>query len=127
MLVGLTPFMEQQGIWDQISNPNNKDSTNPTTVYDPPWPPMGPVPSQARYIPWVTEIPTIRCPSDPGVGLPALGRTNYAACLGDSYFYSIQGAKQFRNNSGPAWTGACSVRTTIASFETFWTVCPTPS
>ena len=52
---------------------------------------MGPVPSQGRYIPWATEIPTLRCPSDPGVGLPALGRTNYAMCLGDSYFYSIQG------------------------------------
>jgi prepilin-type N-terminal cleavage/methylation domain-containing protein/prepilin-type processing-associated H-X9-DG protein len=103
VLVGLTPFMEQQGIWDTIANPNTRDATDPTVSYMPPWPPMGPVPSQARYIPWVSEIPTIRCPSDPGVGLPALGRTNYAACLGDSFFYSIQGARQFRNNNGPRW------------------------
>ena len=104
-LVGITPYMEQQAIWEQISNPNSRDATDSSINYAPPasWPPMGPVPSQARYIPWVTEIPTLRCPSDPGVGLPSLGRTNYAACLGDSYYYCMHGAKQFRNNSGPPW------------------------
>ncbi len=50
----------------------------------PPWPPMGPTPEVIQYIPWTTDIPTYRCPSDPGFGLPALGRTNYAACLGDA-------------------------------------------
>ncbi|MEO1619109.1 MAG: DUF1559 domain-containing protein [Planctomycetota bacterium] len=93
-LVGLTAFMEQQGIWETISNPNSRDSTDPSIIYNPPWPPMGPVPTQARYIPWTTEIPTLRCPSDPGVGLPALGRTNYAVNLGDSYFWSVQGPTQ---------------------------------
>ncbi|WP_149497191.1 DUF1559 domain-containing protein [Roseiconus lacunae] len=88
--VGITPFFEQQGLWDQISNPNTK-------IYDadarrsPPWPPMGPPTSQANYPPWRTEIPTMRCPSDPGVGLPAFGRTNYAACLGDSAWMMDQG------------------------------------
>ena len=97
VLVGIAPFVEQQALWEQISNPNTEDALDPSVVYSPPWPPMGPVPSQARYKPWSTEIPTYRCPSDPGIGLPSLGRTNYAACLGDSFFYSIQGAKQFRN------------------------------
>ena len=96
-LVGLTPFMEQQSIWDQISNPNNKDAIDPAAVYNPPWPAMGPVPTQARYIPWSTEVPTLRCPSDPGVGLPALGRTNYAVNLGDSCYWSIRGGRQFPN------------------------------
>ncbi|MCD0463523.1 DUF1559 domain-containing protein [Roseiconus lacunae] len=90
-LVGMTAFLEQQGMWDLISNPNIYDATDNSITYDPPWPPMGPVPTQARYIPWVSEIPTFRCPSDPGVGLPALGRTNYAMCMGDSYMWSIQG------------------------------------
>ncbi len=36
-----------------------------------------------KYTPWVTEIGMLRCPSDPGAGLPASGRTNYASCLGD--------------------------------------------
>ena len=43
--------------------------------------------------PWATELPFLRCPSDPGRGLPAFGRTNYAASLGDS---------PFRGNTGPS-------------------------
>ncbi len=101
VLVGITPFMEQQAIWEMISQPNQKDATDPTVIYNPPWPPMGPVPSQIRYIPWSSEIPTLRCPSDPGKGLPALGRTNYAACLGDSFYWSIQGPKRFRVPAPP--------------------------
>lgn len=102
-LVGLTPFMEQQSTWEQIVNPSTRDATDPTVTFNPPWPPMGPVPTQARYIPWGTELPTLRCPSDPGVGLPSLGRTNYAVCLGDSYYWSIRGARRFGNggNLGP--------------------------
>lgn len=99
-LVGLTPFMEQQSIWEQISAANSKDAVDPSLVLDPPWPPMGPVPTQARYTPWSTEIPTLRCPSDPGVGLPALGRTNYAVCLGDAYYWSIRGPRRFDQNTG---------------------------
>ncbi len=79
MLVGLTPFMEQQAIWEQISNPLQNSTATPAI-----WPAMGPTPDRLAYTPWATELPTLRCPSDPGVGLPALGRTNYGACLGDS-------------------------------------------
>ncbi len=96
-LVGLTPFIKQQAVWEQISNPNNKDSVNPGTVYAPPnsWPALGPVPSQARNVPWANEIPTLRYLSDPAVGLTTLELTNYAMCLGDSFVYSIQRAKRF--------------------------------
>lgn len=83
-LVGLTPFMEQQGIWQQISNPSLKVTASPDLVPPNHWNPMGPTPWQVFYPPWMTELPTLRCPSDPGVGLPAQGRTNYAACMGDS-------------------------------------------
>ncbi|MEO1529358.1 MAG: DUF1559 domain-containing protein [Planctomycetota bacterium] len=81
-LVGLTPFIEQQALWEHISNPSQERTDG--GIQDPPWPAMGPTPDQIQYIPWVNEIPTYRCPSDPGVGLPALGRTNYASALGDS-------------------------------------------
>jgi prepilin-type N-terminal cleavage/methylation domain-containing protein/prepilin-type processing-associated H-X9-DG protein len=96
-LVGLTPFFEQQALWDEISNPSTLDATNPTVPLVPPdvWQPMGPVPQLNRYRPWTTEIPTLRCPSDPGTGLPALGRTNYAACLGDSMHWSVRGPIDF--------------------------------
>ncbi len=78
--VGLTPFFEQQALWEQISNPMN-----------PAFPAMGPETDEATYGPWTTEIQSLRCPSDPGTGLPAFGRTNYAACLGDSVEYMDQG------------------------------------
>lgn len=93
-LVGLAPYFEQQGLWDHISNPSTKTVTGAvppsnTGLTNPQrWPAMGPSPRNHSinpgYIPWATEIPMLRCPSDPGVGLPALGRTNYALCMGDS-------------------------------------------
>lgn len=77
--------MEQQAVWEQYANPYQ--ATGGTI------PPMGPMvdlsltnhTSIGNYDPFLTNVPTLRCPSDPGVGLPAQGRTNYAACLGDSY------------------------------------------
>ncbi len=84
--VGLTPFMEQQALWQQISRPLNHSGGVPN-----PWPAMGPETTTAEYAPWTTEIGTLRCPSDPGVGAPSFGRTNYAACLGDSIHYMDQG------------------------------------
>ncbi|NND97978.1 MAG: DUF1559 domain-containing protein [Pirellulaceae bacterium] len=85
ILVGTTPFIEQQGLWNQISNPYLDSITGNS------FPPMGPSPYKrlsshltSRYDPWLTEVPTYRCPSDPGQGLPAHARTNYATCLGDS-------------------------------------------
>ena len=93
-LVGMTPFIEQQALWEQISNPSQVNALDPANPFTAPvaWSPMGPSPDRIRYQPWSTEIPTLRCPSDPGVGLPALGRTNYAACLGDSQWWSMRGA-----------------------------------
>ncbi|MCO8125065.1 DUF1559 domain-containing protein [Stieleria sp. TO1_6] len=83
-LVGLTPYIEQQALWDQISNRIGKNADG--TIRPTPWNEMGPKPQGGhfQYGPWVTEIPTLRCPSDPGTGLPAMGRTNYAASIGDS-------------------------------------------
>ncbi len=91
--VGLTPFMEQQALWEKISNPSIDTVTPGFTIPTPSgmWSAMGTNPRTDRggfpsqeYVPWATEIPTLRCPSDPGSGAPALGRTNYAASVGDS-------------------------------------------
>ncbi|TWU47799.1 DUF1559 domain-containing protein [Rubripirellula reticaptiva] len=99
-LVGLTPFLEQQAIWEQISNPGGIGlalNGNLTGLF----PAMGPSPDTdpganntggRNYTPWFNELPTLRCPSDPGVGLPAQGRTNYAACLGDAIDKTHEGA-----------------------------------
>ncbi|GAA5508620.1 DUF1559 domain-containing protein [Novipirellula caenicola] len=86
IFVGLLPFFEGQALWDQISNPLQGRADGATSGYgiSPLWNAMGPTPEQAAYAPWVTELPMLRCPSDPGSGLPALARTNYAACIGDT-------------------------------------------
>ncbi len=108
VFVGLTPFVEQQALWEQISSPNSTDLslpvTTPPTPRVPAWPAMGPMPTDENnglgagtnmrntaYAPWMTEVNTFRCPSDPGTGLPAMGRTNYAACLGDAVQFHDQG------------------------------------
>lgn len=59
---------------------------------------MGPSPADGSYLPWATEVSSFRCPSDPGEGLPSLGRTNYAACTGDSSFRCNE--SRFRHDTG---------------------------
>lgn len=110
--VGILPFIEQQALWEQISNPMNVDSegNSPPTDVSVGYQPMGPSPTAgrgARYIPWLTEIPSFRCPSDPGRGLPAMGRSNYAVCGGDSSKYAYYG----KRNPGmePSSTGSTDV------------------
>lgn len=83
-LVGLLPFVEQQSLWEQISMAMIEDDGDR-------WPAFGPRPLVGDYPPWSTNLPTFRCPSDPGNGLPALGRTNYAACIGDGFYHSMHG------------------------------------
>jgi prepilin-type N-terminal cleavage/methylation domain-containing protein/prepilin-type processing-associated H-X9-DG protein len=84
-LVGLLPFVEQQPMWETISNPLTEPDGDR-------WPAFGPRPTLGDYAPWATDIPTFRCPSDPGFGLPALGRTNYACCTGDAFYDAEEGA-----------------------------------
>lgn len=56
---------------------------------------MGPAPWTRQFSPWQTEIATLRCPSDPGFDLPAHGRTNYVACLGDATHWLNTGATRW--------------------------------
>ena len=101
-LVGILPFVEQQPLWEQISNPLLNDNAPPAF-----WSAMGPKPhwGDYNYEPWATEINTYRCPSDPGVGLPAHGRTNYATCIGDNAKQVWMGHKSWRNYDGEFCSG----------------------
>ncbi|MEM9365261.1 MAG: DUF1559 domain-containing protein [Planctomycetota bacterium] len=92
-LVGITPFIEQQAVWEQISN-QHQDVNG---LF---WPAFGPAPYAVDYIPWNLDIPTYRCPSDPGRGLPALGRTNYGCSFGDSAWRTQWGLHWF---AGGRW------------------------
>ncbi|MGB7327657.1 MAG: DUF1559 domain-containing protein [Rubripirellula sp.] len=116
IFVPLTPFFEQQALWEQIANPNMTDLLSATGLRPTgqPWPAMGPTPTDdtnpggsvtarnSGYQPWMTEVQTLRCPSDPGSGLPGMGRTNYAACIGDAMHYLDTG-KVLYNLTG-TWT-----------------------
>ncbi len=96
-LVGLLPFIEQQALWEQVSNPFMLPAGQPNAGLR--YAAMGPNPwmlvsdhaARGEYTPWLANISTLRCPSDPGQGLPAQGRTNYGVCLGDSIYYQYQG------------------------------------
>ncbi len=87
-LVSILPYVEQQAMWEQISNPSTQvtaGQTLPASVNGS-WKAMGPVPWMTTYVPWVTQVPTFRCPSDPSttLGSGELARTNYGACVGDA-------------------------------------------
>jgi prepilin-type N-terminal cleavage/methylation domain-containing protein/prepilin-type processing-associated H-X9-DG protein len=90
-LVALLPDMEQQPLWEKISNPSIFNGVQ--------YPPMGPAGWISNYEPWITEVPALRCPSDPGSGRPGYGRTNYAACMGDSVDFMHLGKVQIQNGA----------------------------
>ncbi len=122
-LVPITPFVEQQALWEQISNPYNFDVNG--GAINPGYPPMGPAPWGTSYKPWQTEVGTFRCPSDSGTGRPANGRTNYAACIGDSTDWIDHGYSYFTNNvwvnaPGCAGDNAHAVRSTAANRGVFF-------
>ena len=128
-LVPILPNMEQQGLWEKISNPS-QETANPTgtpLATGGTWFPMGPCPWRTQYVPWVTQVPTFRCPSDPGRALSAgqLARTNYAANLGDAVDRSHNGGVndygQFGNNDPQAFNENWAVeRARAAQRGFFW-------
>ncbi len=110
------------GLWEQISNPFPNGVLPGGALTPPPGLPWGYTSAMGvspdidlwmmsfagfKYSPWVTEIAMLRCPSDPGAGLPASGRTNYASCLGDgidrlsrgSYSDGASGDHDIKNHS----------------------------
>ncbi len=116
-LVGVLPFVEQQALWEQISSP--MQCTSGTTGAGLKWAAMGPDPNMsvadhanAQYDPWLSNIPTFRCPSDPGVGLPATGRTNYGVCLGDSHWQNNNGYAN-ANGTPPNAAGAVAANAAL--------------
>ena len=93
-LVGLTPFIEQQQLWEQIANPYQSPSGKT-------FPAMGPAPwyDAKEYLPWGKGPAVYRCPDRPTASVAdqpkvvftlesspdnAIGtQTNYVACFGD--------------------------------------------
>ncbi|NNJ25211.1 DUF1559 domain-containing protein [Alienimonas chondri] len=82
-LVGLSPYMDQTALWNQISRPSLLNSNGTTRAADNPWPAMGPVPWNENYAPWATVTATLLCPSD-GARVTNEADTNYAVNWGDN-------------------------------------------
>jgi prepilin-type N-terminal cleavage/methylation domain-containing protein/prepilin-type processing-associated H-X9-DG protein len=83
-LVPLLPFVEQQALWEQVSNPSVFNSIS--------FPAMGPRTWDTQYDPWRTTVSTYRCPSDPVVAIAGrFGINDYAACIGDGIQWTDRG------------------------------------
>ncbi len=95
-LVGLLPYIEQQALWETVSR---EDVLNSSGGFAP----MDPAPWTRQFDPWQTDIPMLRCPSDPGSGLPGHGRTNFVTCLGDATHWMNSGATRW-NIEERRWT-----------------------
>lgn len=86
--IGLLPFLEQQGLWEMMSNPlmpePGETATDATSAGL--WPPFGPRPwvDLNEYDPYQMQTPAFRCPSDPGMSPLGTGMSNYAFCHGDA-------------------------------------------
>jgi hypothetical protein len=66
---------------------------------------MGPNPWNENYQPWLTQVPTYRCPSDPTVAISErVAFTNYSACAGDAIFEQADGGCNNEGNCGN-WGG----------------------
>ena len=91
---------------------------------------MGPCPWVTEYVPWMTQVPTYRCPSDPNYSPPGTARTNYAASIGDAHDQVDKGGKNelgfFSNQNNPTNANALrdlnwmSTRARAACRGFFW-------
>ncbi len=113
LLVPILPFLEQQPLWEKISNPLIEGANS--------FPAMGPYPTLGNlYEPWRTQVGTYLCPSHPPavVGL-SNAKTCYAGCYGDNWlningtFTDQVGGKRgmFCRTNGPVYRNGVLSRT----------------
>ena len=102
-LVSILSFCEGQRLWEEISNAHLDKNGNQ-------WPAFGPAPYTANYQPWNTNIAQYRCPSDFAPQASTLGRTNYAACVGDSMWRTDNSSWSYFKGSGWRYNGSNRLR-----------------
>lgn len=99
---GLLPGLDQTALYDMINGGGVGAADNGTTDFQPsglayaqPW--------DNNYIPVRTQIPALKCPSDPRGSQEAVkGVTNYAASVGDGYWDACQ---EWNGNGGRGLRG----------------------
>jgi type II secretory pathway pseudopilin PulG len=80
ILVPLLPFVEEQPLWEKVSNPYVAAEGTP---FQKTYSPMGPIPWHWDYPVWKAQVSTYRCPSDASPTTNTIAKTNYASCAGD--------------------------------------------
>ncbi len=81
-LVAILPFIEQQPLWEKISNPY-RDTVSGLTFGG-----MGPSPNvdPRNFTPWGVQVNTYRCPSQPNPTTNvSRAKTNYFSNYGDNF------------------------------------------
>jgi prepilin-type N-terminal cleavage/methylation domain-containing protein/prepilin-type processing-associated H-X9-DG protein len=112
--VTLLPFIEQQGVYDQIVT-GKLPVVSGNNVAAPAW---GPDPWE-NYAPWEVSISAFLCPSDPGAkpqGTGNIGFRNYVMSVGDSIQWN-------QDVWGDTW-GGDSTRGVFGSLGGFAWGCP---
>jgi prepilin-type N-terminal cleavage/methylation domain-containing protein len=91
--IGLLPYLEQSGLYYQITQGYEGMNLSGTTSVFKAYGHRNLItylsPRNVTYHPAVTQVPVLRCPSDPGrkakqLIAAGIGRTNYGFCFGDS-------------------------------------------
>ncbi|TWU19963.1 DUF1559 domain-containing protein [Allorhodopirellula heiligendammensis] len=103
-LVAMLPYMEQQALWQMISNPFQSQAGYL-------FPAMGPTPGSndpvfagAAYEPFRQQSPTLRCPSD-SARHGGMAQTNYAFNYGDGGRFVGAAYRDTHTKFNSAWTG----------------------
>lgn len=103
-LIAMLPFMEQQSLWELISNPFQSEAGYV-------FPPMGPTPGSndpvfagAAYEPFRQQAPMLRCPSD-SARHGGMAQTNYAFNYGDGGRFVGAAYRDTHTQFNSAWTG----------------------
>ena len=85
-LVALTPFIEEQALWETIANPSTFDGVA--------YPAMGPAPWVKAYEPWGKQLSVLMCTEARLSSTEGLGATSYTFCVGDTPFDIHQPTQQ---------------------------------
>ena len=81
-LVPLLPYMDQQPLFTLVSK-GQPAQTNPTRPARGPYSRGSGGPNDSNFVPWLTQIPSLLCPSD-GAPVSGFADTNYGGNWGDN-------------------------------------------
>lgn len=96
-LPALLPYIEQSAMYQQMMAGGVLPGSTTT------WNANGPAPWRDDYPVWRNKLAALQCPSESsrGPGWPAIGRTNYAFCFGDTII---------ENNQSGNWNASRPIR-----------------